>query len=107
MRKLIAIICLTTFVALQYGKIISYWQCRFMTTVVHCDCEKKLMDHHDEKEHSTPLTIAKEKVEEVYIGHAVTVPSIHVAIIITPTGSLYYSLIPADYTYSIFQPPRV
>jgi hypothetical protein len=106
MRKLIAIICLTAFIALQYGKIVSYWHCRLAAATVHCDCEKKWLDHTD-KDHPTPVMIAKEKAEEVFLTHEV---SLYQPAIITSNNKkqpLYCSLIPAGHTRSIFQPPRV
>lgn len=105
MRKLITIICLITVVALQYGKVVSYWHCR-LAAPVNCDCEKKLIDHTD-KDHPTPVAIAKEKAEEVFLVHETTISN--TATIISGSisqQSLYQSLIPADYTASVFQPPK-
>lgn len=105
MRKSITIICLIAFVALQYGKVVSYWHCRLAATV-NCDCEKKLVVHTD-KEHHAPVMIAKEKAEEVFLAHEALITN-QPAIIATVNSkqSLYQSLIPADHTASIFQPPR-
>ncbi|NII29839.1 hypothetical protein HB364_32475 [Pseudoflavitalea sp. X16] len=105
MRKLIAILCLITFVALQYGKVVSYWHCR-LAAPVNCGCDKKLVDHTD-KDHPTPVTIAKEKAEEVFLSHEAlrSNPAVIIADL-NSKQSLYQSLIPADHTASIFQPPK-
>lgn len=105
MRKLIAIICLISFVALQYGKVVSYWHCR-LAAPVNCGCDKKLVDHTD-KDHPTPVTIAKEKAEEVFLSHEAMLSNPPVIITTNSKQSLYRSLIPADHTAAIFQPPRV
>ena len=106
MRKLIAIICLTAFIALQYGKLVSYWHCRLAAATVHCDCEKKLVGHTD-KDHPTPVMIAKEKAEEAFLAHETSLTQPIVIILSYNNQTLYQSLIPADHTCSIFQPPKV
>jgi membrane-bound acyltransferase YfiQ involved in biofilm formation len=106
MRKLIAVICLTAFVALQYGKVISYWHCRLAAVTVTCDCEKTLLDHHSEKDHPTPLMIAKEKAAEVFLVHEVAAFKPTLVPITTINRSVGQSLFPADPARTIFQPPR-
>jgi hypothetical protein len=107
MRKLLALICLTAFVALQYGKVISYWHCRLSTVTITCDCDKKLLDHHDRKDHPTPLMIAKEKAAEVFISHEVAIFTPHWEPLTTINRSVDQSLFPSDPAHTIFQPPRV
>jgi hypothetical protein len=107
MRKLITIVCLTAFVALQYGKVISYWHCRLAAATVTCDCEKQLLDHHSEKDHPTPVMIAKEKTQEAFLAHeAISYkPTLVIATIIN--RSINPAFIPADHSSTIFQPPRL
>jgi hypothetical protein len=106
MRKLVTIICLFAFLALQYGKIVSYWHCR-ITAPVNCDCQKALTSHN-EKDHATkPVMIAREKAEEVYLSHALITHVFEVIITNSCQQSHYLSLIPSDHTAAIFQPPKV
>lgn len=106
MRKLITIICLTAFVALQYGKVISYWHCRLAAATVTCDCEKQLLDHHSGKDHPTPVMIAKEKTQEAFLVHEAVSYKTTVVTTTIINRSINPSLIPADHTSGIFQPPR-
>ena len=105
MRKLITIICLIAFIALQYGKVVSYWHCR-LTAPPNCDCQKTLTGHTGKDHDATPLMIAKEKAEEVFLAHETF---LHLPPVITINNckqGLYRSLVPSDHTASIFQPPR-
>ena len=107
MRKPITIICLIAFIALQYGKVVSYWHCK-LTAPVNCDCQKTVLAGHTEKDHATiPIAIAREKAEEVYLAYAyiIQLPEIITANNCQQSG--YRSLMPADHTTSIFQPPRM
>jgi hypothetical protein len=92
---------------LQYGKVISYWHCRLAAATASCGCELQLLDHHSEKDHPTPVMIAKEKTQEAFLAHeAVSYkPALQITTIIN--RSINPSLIPADHTTTIFQPPRV
>lgn len=105
MRKLLATICLIAFVALQYGKVVSYWHCR-LTAPVNCDCQKTLTGHSEKDHPSIPVMIAKEKAEEVFLAHEVIIHPFTVISTNNCNQSLYQSLIPADHTASVFQPPR-
>jgi hypothetical protein len=98
-----------TFLALQFGKVASYWKCRLSaeTAAAYCECEKGLLDVHKPGAPGSAATaIAKEKAEETYLwdlsvkNNLVYIPANH-----TPF-SLYQSLIPEDHTKNIFQPPR-
>lgn len=105
MRKLIAFTCLIIFTLLQYGKVISYWHCR-VAAPADCDCAKQLTQYPDKEHTHTPLLIAKEKTEEVYLYHEAAIPFFGApASIDVPAGD-YQAMIPAGYTASIFQPPR-
>ncbi len=109
MSKGIAFICLFTFLALQYGKLASYWHCRLTaaSAAALCDCEKYFVDTHQEGiGDSSSTAIAKEKTDECYqweyharIDHKVK------PVNISPSP-LYLSLIPEDHTSNIFQPPK-
>jgi hypothetical protein len=106
MRKLITILCLTAFVALQYGKIVSYWHCKLIAPP-NCDCQKTLVAGHTDKDHPhIPITTAKEKAEEVYLTHE---HIIQLPVIITTDNNkqgYYNPQVPTGHSASIFQPPR-
>ena len=105
MRKLLALTCLFTFICLQYGKVISYWHCR-VAAPVNCDCAKQLTDHSDSEHQHTPLLIAKEKSEEVFVYHDVVLPAFTALASAKVATSRYLPMLPADHSVSIFQPPR-
>lgn len=105
-RSLTAIICLTAFFALQYGKLASYWNCRFVSiyTATPCDCVQQLLDAH---KHAAPhtTTTLKEKTEEIMLFHEL------VEGWQSPTSSVIYEtayidVIPETYKAAVFQPPR-
>ncbi|WP_205512880.1 hypothetical protein [Longitalea arenae] len=106
MRSLTAIICLTAFLALQYGKLISYWNCRFASiyTSTRCDCVKPLLDLHKDTAHY-PAGTLKEKTVEIILFHegpsSWQAPAIPVIYVMT-----YIDVIPESFTAAIFQPPR-
>jgi hypothetical protein len=108
MRKGIAIICLTVFIALQYGKLVSYWHCRYIVVnKAACDCEKLLTDHNkDGSPHATAAIPAKDKAEENYCCDETIAQQtpLNTSIIHIP---VYTSLIPDDHSSGIFQPPRL
>jgi hypothetical protein len=109
MSKGIAVICLFTFLALQYGKLASYWQCRLSaeSAAAYCECEKYLLDTHQKGQTENSATgIAKEKTEESYIWE-ITIKKVSTEQPVNNTpSSLYQPLIPQDHTKNIFQPPR-
>ena len=107
MRKLTAIICLLTFVALQYGKLISYWHCRLITITssTPCDCVQQLLDvHKDGIAHTT--TTVKEKTEEIVLFYEPVnneqLPETHLTY-----RAAYTNVIPETHRGSIFRPPQV
>lgn len=107
MRSLTAIICLTAFFALQYGKLVNYWHCRIASiyTATACDCVKQLLDNHKDTTHHSS-TLLKEKTEEVVLFHEP-----HTDWTPAPTAIIYetayINVIPETYSPAIFQPPRL
>lgn len=106
MRKFIAMICLITFVTLQYGKVISYWHCRIVAATAHCDCEQKMVSHAEEDHPGAPLVIAKEKAEEVFVSTELNHHQTETIITDHTAQSLYQPMIPGDHTNPVFQPPQ-
>jgi hypothetical protein len=109
MRKLVAIACLTTFIALQYGRLISYWHCRYMvTTATSCDCEKILAKNHqqDGSPHATTAPTIKLPAEETWCFDEII---LHQTPVTTSTIQIpvYTGLATQDYAAGIFQPPRI
>lgn len=107
MRSLTAIICLTAFFALQYGKLVSYWHCKFTSiyTSTGCDCVQHLLDTSKETAHHATTTL-KEKTEEIVLFHepiqswqSLTTPVIY--------EMAYIDEIPETYKAAVFQPPRI
>jgi hypothetical protein len=83
-RSLTAIIFLTAFFALQYGKLVSYWQCRVTSlyTSTRCDCVQQLLDKNTND-----------------TQHAAATPVKH--------EMAYTEIIPELHTPAIFQPPKM
>lgn len=108
MRKGITFFCLFSFLVLQYGKLVSYWQCRLLvsTTTEYCECEKYLDDHTEKGalNNATP-TISKEKSEENFLWHTGVKSAEQNPPNNTPS-SPYHSLIPEDHSKNIFHPPQ-
>jgi hypothetical protein len=105
-RSLTAIICFTAFFALQYGKLVSYWQCRFASlyTSTRCDCVQQLLDKNaDSTQH--PAATLKEKTVEITLFHEQVQhwqsPVAHIQHVI-----MYTETTPDIHTAAIFQPPR-
>ena len=106
MRSLTAIICLTAFLALQYGKLVSYWHCKLASiyTSTNCDCVKQLLDQHKDGTHHATSTI-KEKTEDIVFFHEL-VQSWQSPVIPISYEMAYLQVIPETATATIFQPPR-
>ncbi|OQP63014.1 hypothetical protein [Niastella populi] len=106
MRSLPAFICLTVFFALQYGKLASYWQCRFASlyTSTRCDCVQQLLDK-DANSSQLPSATLKEKTVEITLFHEQIQQWQSPAIPLTHEMA-YTGIIPAIHTATIFQPPR-
>jgi hypothetical protein len=105
-RSLTAIICLTAFFALQYGKLISYWHCKFASiyTSTRCDCVQPLLDLHKDTTHHATGTL-KEKTEEIVFFHEL-VQSWQSPVIITTHEMAYSAVLPEINRAAVFQPPR-
>ena len=109
MRKLIAIVCLTTFFALQYGKLVSYWHCKVNAAIAQaiCDCEKLLIDvHKDDGGNNSPVAIAKEKSEERYLSDELNFNYPPCFVHSVNHSTEYITVIPEGFPASVFQPPR-
>ena len=109
MSKPIAAICLFCFLALQYGKLASYWSCRLSaeSMAAYCECEKYLVDTHEKGSPTNAATaIAKEKTEESYLWEFSVRSLLPQRPVDNTNPSLYPGLIPQDHTKNIFQPPR-
>ena len=106
MRSLTAIICLTAFFALQYGKLVSYWHCRIASiyTATACDCVQQLLDNHKDTAHHSS-TLLKEKTEEVVLFHEQLQEEQSIKTAVTYEIA-YVDVIPYTYSPTIFQPPR-
>lgn len=109
MQKAASIIFLMLFIAIQYGKLISYWNCRIINSTsiqdAHCDCEKLLTeDKNGNADFHTGFTTPV-KMEEWSEGpygstHAMAVnylPEMFIEIC-SPASNGFHC--------SIFQPPR-
>jgi hypothetical protein len=108
MRRLSAILLLICFFAIQYGRIMSYWECRLRaaTTAAKCDCEKIMAQADDKKLHYAASFPVKGIFEEVY-DHAYC--SLPAPLAIAPAGTsipLTDTPLPDAAAYGIFQPPR-
>lgn len=97
------------FFAIQYGRIMSYWECRLRatTTAAKCDCEKIMAYADDKKLHYAASFPVKGVSEEVYdhayyslLGLLAIAPA-KISIPATATP------LPDAITYGIFQPPRL
>ena len=107
MRTLTAIICITAFFALQYGKLISYYHCRIitLTATAPCDCVKQLLDVHKDGTTHTTATV-KEKTEEIWLFHEQSGYSCQPPLTNSSFETGYIRVLPEIYTASVFQPPR-
>jgi len=110
MRKAVALICFITFFALQYSKLVSYWNCKVTAAILTaiCDCEKKIIDiHNSDTAHSGATSLIKNTTEENYVFHEVSTPPAQLPVIINSNIPVYVAVIPQNHTDAIFQPPRV
>ena len=106
MRSLTAIICLTAFFALQYGKLVSYWQCRFVSlyTSSRCDCIKQLLDKNTDTTPQTAATL-KEKTIEITLFYE-QAQSWQLPATPVKHEMAYTEVVSEIHTPAIFQPPR-
>lgn len=112
MQKTTAILFLFLFSAIQYGKLISYWNCKITNTsdarAVQCDCEKILTDTNgDEDSNLLTRVQINDKVEEWYNADpSVIIPAKNFKINLN-TNPVISSSPSTGYTGSIFQPPKI
>ena len=106
MRSLTAIICLTAFFALQYGKLVSYWQCRFASlyTSTRCDCIQQLLDKNIDTTQQSAATL-KEKTVEITLFHE-QAQSWQLPATPVKHEMAYSEVVPDILPSTIFQPPR-
>lgn len=107
MRSLTAVILLTAFFALQYGKLISYWHCKLATigSAAPCDCVKQLLDVHKDGTSHTAATL-KEKTEEIVLFHEQPLAWQPLPAAITHTIA-YIPSLPVAHSCFVFQPPQL
>lgn len=108
MRRLTALLLLICFFAIQYGRIMSYWECRLMATTAaaKCDCEKIMAQADDKKGHFAASFPTKGISEEVYDHTYYSLPGL---LALAPDSNNFPpvdSPIPDAGTKGIFQPPR-
>ena len=108
MQRLIALLLLICFFAIQYGRIMSYWECRLMavTAAAKCDCEKIMAQADDKKGHFAASFPTKGISEEVYDQAYCRLPGL---LAIAPASniiSLQASPLADADAKGIFQPPR-
>ena len=111
LKKITAIIILALFFAMQYGKLIGYWNCKISSSndvrAVQCDCDKILTDTNAHDDSTLLAKIQpKEKIEELFCPY----PSLLLfreernsmdSFLLYNPGSPHMGV-----TCSIFQPPR-
>ena len=109
MRKCTAILFLSVFLTLQYGRLVSYWHCQIISIAnpsTPCDCEKILSTLPVDTNHPMTANLGKDKIEEVNLfleSHNEK----HLAVIRQNiNSSLIKQLSTQSYTAAIFQPPR-
>ena len=109
MRKISSILLFGIFFLLQYGKIVSYWHCKIISssvTTTHCDCEDLINGKTKDNPPATDIhTIAKEKSLEVFIinsGQSFQDISILSA---SEKSSVYDDDCLTGFVIPVFQPP--
>lgn len=110
MQKIYALALMLLFTFLQYGKLISYWNCKVTnssdTRVVRCDCEKFLLETKDTSDPSLSSKMnIKDKTEECFTFCSVRMMSISDLQPMIKTFTIS-CIPPATFKGSIFQPPR-
>ncbi|MBC7828594.1 MAG: hypothetical protein H7122_12660 [Chitinophagaceae bacterium] len=112
MQKIMALIFLTIFSAIQHGKLISYWNCKITNTsdtrAVQCDCEKILTDTNgDQDSNLLSRTHVKDKTEEWL--NIYKYPCSPKKCLIPANSNVYVisSSPTAGFTRHVFQPPKI
>jgi hypothetical protein len=107
MRRVTALLLLICFFAIQYGRIMSYWECRLMapTAAAKCDCEKIMAQSDDKQGHFAASSPVKGISEEVYDHAYCSLPGL---LAIAPASNNFLQATPLcdASTNGIFQPPR-
>lgn len=107
MRRVTALLLLVCFFAIQYGRIMSYWECRLKATTAaaKCDCEKIMAQADDKKGHFAASSV-KGISEEVYDHAYCSLPGL---LAIAPANNIFpqvQSPLSHASAKGIFQPPR-
>jgi hypothetical protein len=108
MRRVTALLLLICFFAIQYGRIMSYWECRLMasTAAAKCDCEKIMAQSDDKQGHFAASSPVKGISEEVYDHAYYSLPGQLAIAPASNTISLQATPLCDASTNGIFQPPR-
>lgn len=110
MRKCTAILFLSVFLTLQYGRLVSYWHCQIISITnpsAPCDCEKILSALPVDPSHPMTANVNKDKIEEVNLflesrnDKLLKEARLHI------NSPIIKQLIPQENSADIFQPPRV
>ncbi|MBO9631801.1 MAG: hypothetical protein J7578_01695 [Chitinophagaceae bacterium] len=109
MRRLSALLVLICFFAIQYGRIMSYWECRLRatTTAAKCDCEKIMAQADGKQLHYAASSSGKAVPEETYDHAYYSLPG---SLAIAPAKTSFPATatpLPDASAYGIFQPPRL
>lgn len=109
MRKCTAILFLSVFITLQYGRLVSYWHCQIISITnpsAPCDCEKILSSFPSDASHPMTANVNKDKIEEVNLflesHNEKLLKEVHQNI----NSPVIKQLLQQLYTAAIFQPPR-
>jgi hypothetical protein len=109
MQKIAALIFLVTFFATQYGKLVSYWECKITNSsdisAVQCDCEKILNNTNEDDSNIMNRLHVNEKSEESFSFYTCQVSEFDFvdSRIIPVTSSAHPS---AGFKGYVFHPPQ-
>ncbi|NML21044.1 hypothetical protein HHL16_09180 [Pseudoflavitalea sp. G-6-1-2] len=108
MRRLIALLCFVCFFAIQYGRIMSYWECRLManSTAARCDCEKLIAKQADAKGNFSVSVQQKIVSEDVYEHSYHLLPELSAAGSVLEQTQLLSAPLPEGNDSGILRPPR-
>ena len=108
MHKITALVFLALFAAMQYGKLISYLNCKVTSTrTVHCDCEKILTDSNGNAATNLQANQVKDKMEDWYTWSTTLPNAAKVCPVFTHPISNHTSFRTNGFNKVIFQPPRI
>jgi hypothetical protein len=109
MRKCTAILFLSVFLTLQYGRLVSYWHCQIISITnptAPCDCEKLLSALPVDTSHPMTANLNKDKIEEVNLFLESPGEKNLREIRLHINSPIIKQLSPQSHTAAIFQPPR-